>query len=837
MEVMYKKLANQANLRRILVLAPVLALYLTTEFLQDLHKFFLPRNFFKFFEAGPFSVHVYLLFVILDGIFVITALLMLFISLLALQKLKNDQWQNLYYRIVQIYGFIITVCSFLAVMITVRSFGVADFTFAFILITVTSSLLYINSLFIIIVDALCFIISFVLITRFHLAFSYNPYWQYIIMFMIISTASTYIKEHHLRETVNRENAMGLFLANMSHEIRTPMNAIVGMSELAMDFNIGDNEKKTIQQIRSSGINLVEIVNDILDFSKISSGKMEIVPQTYDLIKLMNDVMNVVEVRLKGKPVELLLEIDPSLASKYYGDDVRIRQVLINLAGNASKFTEKGFIKLRVEDLSAYHEHEGIKFSVIDSGIGIKKEDIGKLFKAFQQVDMQMNRAKGGTGLGLSISKNLVSLMNGSIGVTSEYGKGSNFYIELPQKRMSDDTCGKQYKSLLDNAPQCAESPNLKQVSLTLINSPEYAYLFSEKISALPFTAPDAKVLVVDDNEVNLQVADGLLKKFNITCTTCLSGYKALELLKTQRFDIIFMDHQMPGMDGVETFEKIRAMESSLPDDKKTVVIVLSANAVNGAREMFLSRGFNDFVAKPVQQKELSECLGKWLKKELIQPLQNNPQDLPEDYDIPEDFPFLPRFQINVKEAVIAAGGFTNWLPLVKTFAASIQEKANLIQKYFDDNSFKNYTIQVHALKSAARIIGADRLSAMAAELEADGNNILKMEKISKTYILEVKPKNAALVAFYRSYTELLQPVQEYGNAVNTEKRDASDQEIATIIQALRNACSDSDLPEVESQFALLQQIQLPDSLNQKMAALSKAVEDIEFDQIEQLLAN
>ena len=411
----------------------------------------------------------------------------------------------------------LTLCAFIAVLVTARTFGVADFTFAFIIVTLTSAILYINSIVTITVDSLCFILSFVLIKIFDMAGSYNPYWAYIIVFMLISTATAFIKERHLRETLERERMKSMFLANMSHEIRTPMNAIVGMSELAMDFNISDSEKNILRQIRSSGINLVEIINDILDFSKIESGKMEIVPHDYDLVKLMNDIMNVVEVRLKGKPVELILEIDPGLAKVYHGDDVRLRQILINLAGNASKFTEKGSIRIRVEDLAKVSEKEGLRFSVIDTGVGIKKEDIGKLFRAFQQVDMQMNRSKGGTGLGLSISKTLVTLMHGSIGVDSEYGKGSTFYVNLPQERVSKETCGEFYKAIFEAGDTVREGAgdvsSLKQLSLAVLNSPEFAGLFNEKQAALPFKAPNAKILVVDDNEVNLQVADGLLQKF------------------------------------------------------------------------------------------------------------------------------------------------------------------------------------------------------------------------------------------------------------------------------------------------------------------------------------
>ena len=308
-----------------------------------------------------------------------------------------------------IYSVLILFCSMADSITGIISSGRENLTMFTICLMLISSIFHVNPV-VVITASLTLFTGFEIFTHSTAFSNHHTYAPYPIFIIFITNSVAIIRERQLLETLRKtlvikklqeqaehENQLkSQFLANMSHEIRTPMNAIVGMSELALDFNLNDSEKNTIRQIRSSGINLVGIINDILDFSKIESGKMEIVPVDYDLVKMMNDIANVCLVRITGKPVELILEIEENLPAVYNGDDMRIRQILINLAGNAAKFTEKGFIKIRTENLRKFKEQDGLRISVIDSGVGIREEDLKKLFSAFQQVDMKMNRTKGGT---------------------------------------------------------------------------------------------------------------------------------------------------------------------------------------------------------------------------------------------------------------------------------------------------------------------------------------------------------------------------------------------------------------------------------------------------------
>ena len=351
---------------------------------------------------------------------------------------------------------------------------------------------------------------------------------------------------HQAEASNE--AKSAFLANMSHEIRTPMNAICGMTDMLLDENLTRQGKEYAETIKTSGEGLLSIINDILDFSKIESGKMPIIPEEYYFASMIHDIISMMEIRVKGKPVELVAKVSDSVPRKLYGDIGRVKQIIINIMGNAMKFTHEGMITLTASWQRQEEDTGRLLISVADTGIGIRQEDIPKLFHSFEQVDMRKNRGVEGTGLGLSISKLLVENMGGSIEVQSEYGKGSVFSFYIVQK-------------VIDASP-CEYSKNKKVVE--------------RKQFVIDFKAPRAKVLVVDDNKVNLRVATGLLKKFGIVPDLVDNGQDSVDMIRRQiQYDLVFMDHMMPELDGIEATKLIRAMGTPYTDNLP--IVALSAN--------------------------------------------------------------------------------------------------------------------------------------------------------------------------------------------------------------------------------------------------------------------
>ncbi len=520
-----------------------------------------------------------------------------------------------------------------------------------------------------------------------------------------------------------------FLANMSHEIRTPLNVVLGMNEMICRESTESAVQKYAHKIEASGNILLSLINDVLDFSKIEAGNMQLVPVKYQLSSVISDIVLLVTERMRGKDLKLELKIDSKLPCALYGDEVRIKQIMLNLLNNAVKYTEKGKIIFTVAGERGQDGKFLMYVSVRDTGIGIRAEDIDKLTKAFQRVDEQRNSNVEGTGLGLSITKTFLNMMGSTLEVQSEYGKGSDFFFRVEQEIMDERPIGK-------------------------INPYE---LHSEAAAAaITFTAPEAEILVVDDNRMNLDVFRALLKKTRVRVMTATSGKECLRQVQKQEFDIIFLDHMMPEMDGVETLKQLKALKDNLSKD--TPVIALTANAVAGAKEEYIAQGFADYLSKPVQGSTLEKMVRAYLPEKLVHTgREENGQDKKDAESVRESkekeaagdgsdenvfdkdgvtvssrtvqdscdgiaeerFPgekLLCAHHIKAARALPYFGDDVEmYLEILEEFGAGMPERVVKLEASAWD--CESYAILVHALKSNAKNVGAETLGLMAFEHE------------------------------------------------------------------------------------------------------------------------
>ena len=589
-----------------------------------------------------------------------------------------------------------------------------------------------------------------------------------------------LAEQVKREKIKAEEAnraKSIFLSNMSHEIRTPLNAVLGMTDILLDGDITDTQKEYLNNIKNSGKSLVCIISDILDISKIESGKIEIVECEYDFYKMVEDIQMIIENRIGNKNLSLEINVDKSIPMVLIGDGQKIRQVIINLMNNAVKYSDSGKITLTIRNNSTEQNTVHLYVSVKDTGIGIKEEDKDKLFLAFERVDTKINAGKEGSGLGLAISKQYVNLMGGELEVKSTYGIGSEFYFTINQ--------GVSITNNMNNN--------------------------DEKL--MSFTAPEAKVLVVDDNKMNCKVAKGLLLKFGVQIDIADNGYDAIDMVSNNTYNLVFMDHMMPEMDGIETVKRIRSIGSE--KTKNVIIIALTANAMLNARDLFKEAGMNDFLAKPIDVVQLAVILRKWLPSNII--IEKGADSIEKHND--EDAQLKG---IDIQMGITNAGDEDMWKELLRDFYLLIDSKSREIEGYVSDRDFKRYTVEVHGLKTNARIIGAKELSDEFYMLEQLGN-----QNDADKIFLET-PK---VLMHYREYKSIL---HNYGkDTFGTQEVSLDD--VLMYLNGLRDAIEAFDLDLADEAFGKLKECSILVPYKEYMNELEIAVRDVSMERIIELV--
>ena len=489
-----------------------------------------------------------------------------------------------------------------------------------------------------------------------------------------------------------------FLANMSHEIRTPINAVLGMNEVILRECKDEKILEYAQNIEGAGRTLLSLINDILDFSKIEAGSMEINESDYDFSSVLNDVYNMVHIKAEQKALKLEFDIDDLLPERMHGDEMRLRQIMVNILNNAVKYTSEGKVTLKITGYREYGDIITLKIDVTDTGVGIRDEDKERLFEKFKRLDIDKNKTVEGSGLGLAITSSLLDLMGGSISVESEYGKGSTFTISLPQKVVSETPIG-DFKSKLQETTK--ERKKYRQ----------------------KLTAPDAEILVVDDTPMNHVVIRELLKNIQAKVESARSGEECIRKQHEKKYDIIFLDYRMPGMDGIETLAEIKKDIDS--PNRDTPVIVLTANAISGARENFLREGFDDYLSKPIESDRLEDTLIRYLPKGKVilssetPKAEATPKDDKENAPYPDWIKHLE--EIDIGEGLKNCGGIDSYFSILKVYYDSAEITQSNLENTFSDKNWKDYTSYVHSLKSTSRTIGAIELSQLAKKLEDAGN--------------------------------------------------------------------------------------------------------------------
>ncbi len=600
-----------------------------------------------------------------------------------------------------------------------------------------------------------------------------------------------------KEEAERANtAKSRFLANISHEIRTPINTIMGMNEMALREDATGVPKTYFMSmmnyafdIRNASESLLSLINDILDMSKIESGKMHLVEQEYETSEMLRSIVSMIRMRSTEKELIFDVTVDEILPRRLFGDAGKIKQVVLNLLTNAVKYTETGGVALSVWMEEREDDLCKLRFSVKDTGIGVKEEDMDKLFMAYERLDEQKNSGIQGTGLGLDISRRFTDLMGGDLSCTSEYGKGSEFILTISQKIVDATPLG----IFTEHDDSVAKGPYVPQ-----------------------FIAPDADILVVDDTPMNLNVIKGLLKPTKVFVTTATSGEECLEMIQETKFNVVLLDHMMPGMDGVETMAKIREIDPNLP------VYALTANSASG-EEFYKSKGFNGYLAKPIDSLTLEKTIMKHLPESILEkPTQADAVE--ELTEIPAELLWIHETEgIVVDDGIRNSGGISGFIVALNLFLDTIDSNTKVLRDSYEAENFRLYTIKVHSLKSSARIVGALELSELAAAMEDAGN------KGDKAFIHE---NHDRLLYMYETFKEKLAGLKA---GEDEGKEMIPEEELKGAYQALADVIPQMDYDSVELILKQLKEYALPPDDDKVIKELAGMLIRFEWDGMEALV--
>lgn len=636
------------------------------------------------------------------------------------------------------------------------------------------------------------------------------------LMFFIECASKELEEAY-ESAEQASNSKSAFLSNMSHEIRTPINAILGMDEMILRESTDEQILGYARDVKGAGLSLLRIVNDILDFSKIEAGKMEIVPVEYELASVLNDLVNMIRTRASEKGLDFMIVVDPMIPHLLYGDEIRLKQIITNILTNAVKYTEKGGVvlsvkwkgcsleEMKVMDDDVVKNLEGnkrchnngnitLEISVEDTGIGIKPEDMNKLFNSFERLDEKRNRTIEGTGLGMNITQSLLQLMGSELHVDSDYGYGSLFSFDVTQKVVDETPIGN-----FDEA--------IRRSIATVEKYHE------------SFVAPNANVLVVDDTEMNLTVFKNLLKQTRMQIDTATSGKECLEKLKDKKYDLVFLDHRMPEMDGIECLTHIKEDINGI--NIKTPIIALTANAVSGSREMYLDAGFDNYLTKPIQAGMLEKCIVDYLPEELVTKV--DVANKTNEKDIPEWIKRAPFF--NYKVGIDRCGDLEAYISALGSYMDSAFDMRDSIKEYWKNDKLKDYTTKVHALKSSSRILGAMEIGSLSEILEKAGN-----EEDLDTINLLTDELLIYLDAFGKFLNRYLTDETE-----ESEKEEISKEKLQEAYMAIKELSQMYDFDSISSVLESLDAYRISGEDKDKIENIKNALKVADWDKLSAIM--